>query len=118
MQVGSVSGTIEVYGADCSHPFSFPLTHEDLDMPMDKIAKLVGDADARVTTSLDMADKKFGRGFGAHVSVSLSCEQDKKTLDKAAEISLDLAGEYLDDAFQRAADIADEYGLIPEDDED
>lgn len=63
----------------------------DDDVPrqlMDEYQQLVGDGKARVTVSADMSLKDFGKGVSSMVSVSLTCNQDQQTIQRA----LGLAG--------------------------
>jgi hypothetical protein len=50
---------------------------EQYDLPPDDLKTLVHQMksfnDPRVTVSMDMKDNNFGKGFGAFVSISLSC---------------------------------------------
>lgn len=70
--------------------YSGPLPEE----VMDAYQALVGDAKARVTVAADMAIKNYGTGAGAMVSVSLSCNQDEDTIDKAIQMAGQLARSY------------------------
>lgn len=64
---------------------------------MDKYKELIGDGQARVSVSADMALKEFGSGAGAMVTVSLSCNQDHVTIDKAVALAGEMAREYCSD---------------------
>ncbi len=61
---------------------------------MDKYKELLGDANARVSVSADMALKDFGSGAGAMVTVTLSCNQDQTSIDKAIALAGEMAREY------------------------
>ena len=61
---------------------------------MDEIAKIAGDGKARVTVSTDFGIKEFGTGTSAMCSVSLTCNQDETSIDKAIGIAGDLARSY------------------------
>lgn len=61
---------------------------------MQDCKKLVGDGLARITVSADMALKDFGSGAGAMVSVSLTCNQDQDTIDKAIDLAGEIARQY------------------------
>jgi len=78
------------------------ITEEDIDMPRDKLADLVGDGQARVTCSFELSDKDFGSGFGAHVSVTLTCNQEEKDVDRAADLASSLACKYTAEAVDTA----------------
>ena len=54
---------------------------------MDAYQQVLGNAQARVSVSTDMADKEFGNGVGSTVIVSLSCNQDQQTLLQAIELA-------------------------------
>lgn len=73
------------------------------DIPnMDEITKLVGDGLARVTVSADFGIKDFGTGASAMCSVSLTCNQDDKTIERAAQIAGSLARDIAQEQRQRA----------------
>ena len=61
---------------------------------MDEIAKIAGDGKARVTVSSDFGIKEYGNGTSAMCSVSLTCNQDETSIDKAIGIAGDLARSY------------------------
>lgn len=69
---------------------------------MDDIEKLVGNAQARVTVSADFGIKDFGTGASAMCSVSLTCNQDVKTLEEAAKLAGDMARDFAQEQRQRA----------------
>lgn len=63
-------------------------------MPRDRLAALVGDGLAKVTCSFELSDKNFGNGFGSHVSVTLTCNQEEEDVDRAADLASALACKY------------------------
>ena len=72
-------------------------------MARDRLSSLIHSGSAaRVSTSMELKDSDFGTGFGAHVTVSLACQQEESTVEEAAEVSMDLAGEFVKDAFDIA----------------
>ena len=79
-------------------------------MDSSEIAALVGDGNARVSVSYGMADKNFGSGFDAHVSVSLTCDQSQGAIGFAYEAASDVASEMISEAIDRARELWQEYG--------
>ena len=77
---------------------------EQYDLPPDDPKALVHQmksfSDPRITVSMDMKDNNFGKGFGAFVSVSLSCSEDDMvaTYQAASEMTAEL----VEDAFHKA----------------
>jgi hypothetical protein len=69
---------------------------------MDEIQKLVGDGKARITVSADFGVKEYGTGAGAMCSVSLTCNQDLKTIEQAAKLAGDLARDIAQEQRARA----------------
>jgi hypothetical protein len=69
---------------------------------MDEIKDIIGDGKARVTVSADFGIKDFGTGASAMASVSLTCGQDTKTIERAAKIAGDLARDLAQEQRQRA----------------
>jgi hypothetical protein len=69
---------------------------------MDDIEKLLGNAQARVTVSADFGIKDYGTGASAMASVSLSCNQDTKTIEQAAKLAGDLARDIAQEQRARA----------------
>jgi len=61
---------------------------------MDEIAKVAGDGKAKVTVSTDFGIKEFGTGTSAMCSVSITCNQDEASIDKAIGIAGELARSY------------------------
>jgi hypothetical protein len=86
------------------------LPHEVPKNIMDEIAKIAGDGKARVTVSTDFGIKEFGTGTSAMCSVSLTCNQDETSIDKAIGIAGDLARGYAME--QRAAAEASFVALL------
>ena len=82
----------------------------DLDIPeeiMARAQKVLGDGAARVSAGVDMARKEYGNGFGVHVSVSLNCNQDDDSIEKAAELAKDLAHGFAEEHYQEASELYD-----------
>lgn len=92
---------VETVDGDLFH-LNRALTHEDLDMERDELSDLVGDKQARVSVSMDLGDKSFGNGFGAHVTVSLTCNQDEETIRDTFVIAKGLTDEFVEEAFEQA----------------
>jgi hypothetical protein len=68
--------------------------HELSEDIMDEIKSIAGDGKARVTVSSDFGIKEFGTGTSAMCSVSLTCNQDEVSIDKAVSIAGSLARSY------------------------
>jgi hypothetical protein len=54
---------------------------------MDEFEKIVGNGQAKVSVAVDLSIKDFGTGASAMCSVSLSCNQDQQTIDRAAALA-------------------------------
>jgi len=80
------------------------ITHKELGMLSQDLQRLVGDAKASVTVSREISDKDYGSGISAHVSVSLSCNQDQATVVDAFNAAKELSGTMVEDAFNEAAE--------------
>lgn len=78
-------------------------------MSAKEISDLVGDGKAKVTVSYGMSDKDFGNGFDAHVSVSLSCDQDADIIGFAYESASEVAQDMMRESFSAAKELYDEY---------
>ena len=105
MIVGTVRGSIRHPGTDDPLIFNDQLTEEDLAMSGDEVQDMVGDGNAKVSVSFGMSDKDFGNGFDAHISISLTCDQDREMIEFAYEAASDLAAEMCAGAFQKAKDL-------------
>jgi hypothetical protein len=104
MQIGWVSGEINVTGQPTRF-FDETIDEEDVELARDELERVLGDKEAKVTTSLNMNDKNFGNGFGAMVSVTLTCGQERRSMDEANALALDLTASYLSDAFKTAQEL-------------
>lgn len=71
-------------------------------MPQEELKQLLGDGTARVSTSLELRDKNMGSGYGAFVTVTISCDSAQDSIDRAAEIGRNLAQEYVEEALDAA----------------
>ena len=69
---------------------------------MDELQELVGDGKGHVSVAMSYGDKDYGNGFEVRVSVGLTCNQDRDTIDDARSLALDLAVEHLVDAKAQA----------------
>ena len=54
---------------------------------MDDFKNIIGDGNAKVNVSVDMGIKDFGTGASAMCSVSLTCNQDYETIQKAISLA-------------------------------
>lgn len=78
-----------------------------MDLPeeyMDKYKELIGDAQAHISVSSDMGIKDFGTGAGAMVTVSLTCNQDAVSIEKAIDFAGVIARQFASE-HQQLADI-------------
>jgi len=64
---------------------------EDL---MDEYRKIIGDGLAKVTVGGEVSIKEYGTGASGFASVTLTCNQDELTIDKAAKLAGDFAKNY------------------------
>lgn len=82
------------------------LEQAEMDLPqgkaMDEYQKIRGDGSARVSVGTDMSSKDYGTGAGAMVSVTLSCNQDKDSIERAIELAGSLARAYCTEQRQLA----------------
>ncbi len=104
LDIGTVHWRIQ-FSTDKPLYFDRPITPEDVDMPRDKLRDLVGDGNARVACSFELADKDFGNGFGAHCTVSLTCNQSEEDVERAADLASSLAVRFTSDAIDTAEGI-------------
>lgn len=105
--IGSVKGSFHI--AEKNYIFNRPLTAEDLNMTPEEVSDLVGDENARVSVSFGMADKEFGRGFDAHVTVSLTCHQADEVLELARISASGHAMAMMDSVMEEARDLWEAY---------
>ena len=61
---------------------------------MDQYKQILGNAQAKVSVGADMALKEFGSGAGAHVSVTLSCDQSQDVIETAIDLAGKIARAY------------------------
>jgi hypothetical protein len=54
---------------------------------MDEFEKLVGNGLAKVSIAIDLGIKDFGTGASAMCAVSLSCNQDGATIERASQVA-------------------------------
>lgn len=85
-----------------------PLTAEDMGMSADEMKDMIGDANAKVSVSMGMAEKDFGSGFDVHVSVSLTCDQDPDVIGFAYETASEVISQMVLDAKERAQQLWEE----------
>ena len=71
-------------------------------MSSDRVARLLGSGDSRVAVSMELKDKDMGSGYGAFVTVSLSCDATEDAVDEAAELATSLAKDHVTEAYFEA----------------
>jgi hypothetical protein len=69
---------------------------------MDAYEQVVGNGLSRVSVSADMGIKDFGTGASAMVTITLTCNQDQNTIDRAVTLAAELARGYAMENRQRA----------------
>lgn len=67
----------------------FNLELEDKDME-DKLVKLLGDEKAKMQVGMNFDSKDYGNGYGMFLSATVTCNQDTKTMKKAASLGAKL----------------------------
>jgi hypothetical protein len=77
-------------------------------MARDSVAELVGDGHSKVSVSMELKDKDMGSGFGAFVTVSLTCDGTESALDAASRIAMELSKEYVTEAHDMAREAYEE----------
>ncbi len=101
MVIGAVRGRVSI-GDGPSQYLDEPIKSEDIDMPRDKLAAIVGDGKAKVTCSFELSDKDYGNGFSAHVAVTLTCNQEEEDVDRAADLASALACKFSSEMIETA----------------
>ena len=69
---------------------------------MDAYESVVGNGLAKVSVSADMGIKDFGTGASSMCTVTLTCNQDEKTLERALALAGELARGYAQENRHRA----------------
>lgn len=69
---------------------------------MDEYEKVVGNGLAKVTVSADMSIKDFGTGASGMCSITLTCNQDTKTIEQALDLAGTMARGFAQENRQRA----------------
>lgn len=95
----SAGMSIEIKGQPSIH---YTFTGDIPKEVMDAYEQVVGNGLARVSVSADMGIKEFGTGASAMVTVSLTCNQDIKTIETAVTLASELARGYALENRQRA----------------
>ncbi len=57
------------------------------DIELDTVKEILGDQNAKVTIGSSQSDKDFGNGVETFMSVTLTCNQDQKTIDVTASLA-------------------------------
>ena len=83
-------------------PIRYTFTGEIPEDVMDAYEEVVGNGLAKVSVSADMGIKDFGTGASAMVSVTLTCNQDLKTIERTVDLAGGLARGYAQENRQRA----------------
>jgi hypothetical protein len=61
---------------------------------MDEYQKIVGNAQAKVSVTVDMGIKDFGSGISSMASVTLTCDQSEDGIQRANELARELATDF------------------------
>jgi hypothetical protein len=105
--IGQIKGALTV--GERSFTFDHALTTEDFSMATSEIKDFIGDAGARISVSLGMSDKNYGTGFDAHVSVTLTCDQDADVIGFAHEAASEIVAEKILEVMDVARELWSEY---------
>lgn len=83
----------------------FEWTPDNIPEELMKAAEeLLGDAQSRVSVTMDLSSKNFGNGASAMVTVSLNCNQDDETIADAVELATDSVKDFVALAYDEAVD--------------
>jgi len=66
------------------------------------VCELIGEGEAKVTVGLDIANKDYGCGVSAFVSVTLTCDQDEAIIKMAGDAAVQMAAEIMPGAILEA----------------
>lgn len=71
--------------------------HQDPELKglMDQYQQVIGDGKARVGVTTDFGIKDFGNGISTMVSITLSCNQDQKTIEYALSLAASMGRHYV-----------------------
>jgi 3'-phosphoadenosine 5'-phosphosulfate sulfotransferase len=89
---------ITIASGDDRRIASLPLTPEVANMAAQELTDMIGNSKATVSCSVSFADKDYGNGYEVRVSVSLTCNQDRDTVDRAAAQAQEIASVHLEQA--------------------
>lgn len=99
MIIGTVKGSAR-NGTD-SFSLDDTVLAEDLYLSSNEIQDLVGDGNAKVSVGLGMSNKDYGNGYDVHVTVTLSCSQNREIVGYAYDAASDLASSICRDAYNK-----------------
>ena len=85
------SASMEIVVKSTGQVIRYNLEDEVPRSVMDAYQQVVGNGLAKVTVSADMSIKDFGTGASAMCAVTLSCNQDQQTIERAAQLAGELA---------------------------
>ena len=105
LRLPKITISTEIVFKDSNQVIASAYDVDPRDLPgniMDEIKQLIGDGNARVTISADFGIKDYGTGASAMASVSLTCNQDQQTIERAARIAGDLARDFAQEQRARA----------------
>lgn len=112
LHIGEVHWKV-VVGAEPPLLYDAHITEEDIDMARDELEDLVGDGNAKVTCSMGIKDADYGNGFEAFCSVTLTCNQDRRSVRDAQKLGQDLLDGAMQQAFEAAHETYKELGPHP-----
>jgi hypothetical protein len=78
----------------------------------DPLSFLVGDGAAKVTVSTDRSNKYMGSGVSVFVSVTLTCNQDRTTIERAYEEATAICLDQIVPLLQHVEDVWEEVDRL------
>ena len=57
--------------------------HARIPMDLNMLDQFIGDGNAKLTVSIDISDKEYGRGVSVMASLTLTCNQDDDSVQMA-----------------------------------
>ena len=82
--------------------------HARIPMDFNMLDQFIGDGNARLTVSLEISDKEYGRGVNVMASLTLTCNQDDDSVRMAYHYGSALLQEAISDTVPKLNEVYNE----------